>query len=426
MTSTLHADLKSADALYRAGRFVEAETAYRAVNELDPKNATALERLGLIDLWSNRLPAAEAQFEAALRAMPRYQKVWPLNTQLKYRLGLTYYRQACFAQAARCFREAAGPIALGPFRELKAFAQHMALFADDEPYVLDGPEQSRIDFVVTDPLPVIEVRVNGCRALFFIDTGGAEIILDNQLAKDVGAKVVAAFSGSFGGQQTAATGLGKIESFQVGDCVMRNVPVHTLDVAAMSVIFGGLEIRGIIGTRFLMRFLSTLDYANGALILQRVTPTTTRNLEERIALDRAKVIPFWLAETHYILAWGTVNRQPPTLLLVDTGLAGSGFTASEAVAREAGITVDWSQAGEGLGGGGKTLSTNIVVEQLSLGSGANEVVEHGVPGVVMKNSLAILNNQLGFRVGGVISHQFFRQRAVTFDFAGMRLIAQAQ
>jgi len=153
MTFTLRTKLKDAETLYRAGRFVEAETAYRAVHELDPRNVTALERLGLIDLWSNRLRSAEDHFEAALRVMPRYKNVWPLNAQLKYRLGLTHYRQDRFADAARRFREAAGPIALGPFRELKAFERHMALFADDVLYAIEGPEQSRIDFVVTDPLP---------------------------------------------------------------------------------------------------------------------------------------------------------------------------------------------------------------------------------------------------------------------------------
>jgi hypothetical protein len=426
MEPKLKAQFDTAEAAYRAGKFTEAEAAYLKARELAPENPLILARLGEIALWNNRPEDAERYFGEALRNTPWYENFWPLNTQLKYRLASANYRQDHFAQASQYFREAAGPVSLGPFRELNTFSQHTALFANETPYSIEGPEQSRVDFVVTDPLPVVQVSINGSEPLyFFIDTGGAEVILDKKVAEQLGAEMAGAFSATYGGQKTAETGLGRVDSLQIGDYVVRNIPIFTLNITdSVSPIFNGLEIKGVIGTRLLMHFLSTLDYANGTLILRRVSPENLQNLETQISANGAKVIPFWLIDMHYIMAQGTVNNQAPTLFFVDTGLAGKGFTAPEHFLQAAGITVDWTKATEGPGGGGKVKATDIVVERLTLGTGANEIVENNVPGVAIENSAPVLGDQLGFRVGGLISHQFFRKYAITFDFTGMRLIIQ--
>ncbi|NTU63582.1 MAG: tetratricopeptide repeat protein [Chloroflexi bacterium] len=425
MKPAIYTDLSAADALYRAGKFAEAEAAYRKVKALDPKNSLVLERLGLIALWNNRPQEAGLDLKEALRCTPRYKNFWPFNAELNYRLGLTYYRQDQFAKAAQRFHEAAGPIAIGPFRELNALARQTALFTHAVPYVIEGPEQSQIDFMVTDPLPVIEVSVNGGRPLhFFIDTGGAEIILDKKLAEEVKAEMAGAFSTDYAGKKKAETGLGKIDSIRVGEIVVRNMPIHTLDVSSMSSVFNGLEIHGVIGTRFLMHFLSTIDYVNGALLLRRLTQATAQSLEAQIVAGGAKAIPFWLIDTHYMVSWGTVNHRGPMLLFVDTGLAGNGFTAPEPVLQDAGIIVDWTQTAEGIGGGGKIKGTGIVVDRLTLGTGVNEIVENKVPGVAIEKSVSILGDQLGFHIGGLISHQFFRNYALTLDFNNMHLLIQ--
>jgi hypothetical protein len=426
MEPKVKAQYDAAETAYHAGRFAEAEAAYLEAQALAPENALILGRLGEIALWNNRPEEAENYLSEALRHTRWYKNIWPLNAQLKYRLATANYRRDRFAQAAPYFRQAAGPIALGPFQDLKALGQHTAFFANETPYAIEGPGQSRVAFVVTDPLPVVQVRVNGSQPLyFFIDTGGAEVILDEAAAEKLGAEMVSSFTGVYGGQKTAKTGLGRIASLQIGDYTVRNVPIHTLKIAnSVSPIFDGLEIQGAIGTRLLMHFLSTLDYANGALILQRASAENLQSLEAQAAAKGAKVVPFWLVDMHYLLAQGTVNHQGPTLFFVDTGLAGNGFTAPEPVLQAAGITVDWTKSAESPGGGGTMKGTGFTVDRLTLGTGANEVVENNVPGVAIENSVPILGEQLGFHVDGLISHQFFRRYALTLDFTGMRLIVQ--
>ena len=64
---------------------------------------------------------------------------------------------------------------------------------------------------------------------------------------------------------------------------------------------------------------------------------------------------------------------------------------------------------------------DIVLDQLTLGTGPNEVLQRNMPGVALEKSLPILGDRLGFRIGGLISHQFFRNYVLPFDCKGMRL-----
>jgi predicted aspartyl protease len=418
MDNVLKAHLQAANSLYREGRFSEAEADYLQVQELEPTNTEALTRLGEIALWKNRPQQAERYFKEALDAASGLQKRWPFNTQLKSSLAMAYYRQDCFPQAAQCFHDAAGPISVGPFRDLKALESQLALFGSLTPYYVEGPEVTHIQFSVTDPLPVVEVSINGSQLVpFFIDTGGAEIILDTAFAEEVGAVHAGALSGEGGGTK-GAIGLGKVDRMRIGDFIIQNIPIHILDTTPFAAVFDGLPVKGVIGTRLLMHFLATIDYQNACLILRR--PTHAAELET----STAKVIPFWLIQTHYIVAWGTVNGRALTLFFVDTGLAGKAFTAPESVLRDAGIEIDWTKAEQGIAGFGENQSVDVSIEQLTLGSDDNEVIAHNVPGIALTKPLEVLGSRLGFTIGGAISHQFFRDYALTLDFVGMRLILQ--
>jgi hypothetical protein len=302
MDTSIKAQLGAAKAIYRDGRFTEAEAAYLKVQELDPKNTTVLMGLGTIALWNNRPEEAEHYFKEAMDYVPGLQRSWPFNAQIKALLAMTYYRMDNFPEAARIFKEAAGPVALGPFRDIWALGQQLALFGKETPYIIEGPEETQIEFVTTDPLPVIEVSVNGSKPLlFFIDTGGAEIVLDAALAKEVGAEISGTMTGESAGPK-GRIGLGSVDSVRLGEFVVRNVPIHTMDTGPFSIVFDGLDIKGVIGTRLLMHFLGTIDYVNGALALRCTSPANLQKMETQVKTQRVKAIPFWLIQTHYIVA----------------------------------------------------------------------------------------------------------------------------
>jgi predicted aspartyl protease len=421
---SIESHVKAAEAAYHDGKFAEAGAAYSMVTQLDPKHVSALERLGSIALWNNHPDKAVGYLKEALTYTSGLQKFWPFNAQLNTRLAMAYYRADQFLESSRFFKAAAGPIALGPFRQLAALGNWLAIFDTEQLYTIAGPNETRIEFVVTDPLPVVQLSIGNCRPVhFLIDTGGSEVILDTQIAKEAAAEVAATMTGEFSGSKKSTMGLGRVDSLRLGEFIVETVPVHMVDLTSLSPLFGGLEIKGIIGTRLLMHFLSTIDYRNGALLLRRATQENQKRLEAQAEAHQAKRIPFWLIDTHYMVAWGTVNHVGPLLFWVDTGLAGSGFIPSGSVVRKAGITVDWSKAEMGVGMGGMAKEAPIVLDHLTLGTGPDEIVEHNVPGIVQER-LAVLGDQLGFEISGLISHQFFRNYSLTFDFENMLMILQ--
>ncbi|HEY6768564.1 MAG TPA: hypothetical protein VI386_27715, partial [Candidatus Sulfotelmatobacter sp.] len=60
-----------------------------------------------------------------------------------------------------------------------------------------------------------------------------------------------------------------------------------------------------------------------------------------------------------------------------------------------------------------------MVDHLFLGDARGEKIK-GMTGIFPPS----LENAFGFRIAGLISHQFFRPYAVTFDFTAMRLFLE--
>jgi predicted aspartyl protease len=392
--------LDSADGLFKAGRFAEAEKLYIQVMGEDSNNALAASRLGQIALLANRL-------EDAQKWLTKASELRPEEAAAKSLLAEVFYRRDDFQHAAPLVR------ALG--RE--AMAKELESFKDDPPYQIEGKaDVTSLKFIMTDPLPVVQVRVNASDPVnFFIDTGGAEVIIDAEFAKEVAAAQFGPAMGTFAGGKQAGFQHGRVDSLILGDFAVKNVPVHIMDVRRFSQpIFGGKRVDGIIGTVLLYHFLATLDYPRGELILRRKTEESLKQMEQEAQSKNSIIVPFWMAGDHYMVAWGTVNKSQPLLFFVDTGLAGGGFTCPESTLKEAGISLQESLSGEGIGGGGKVKVTPFVVQELALG----EAKELNVQGLY--TGPFPLENAFGFRIGGLISHGFFRSYAFTLDFAGMR------
>ena len=142
--------------------------------------------------------------------------------------------------------------------------------------------------------------------------------------------------GTFSGGQHAEVQNGRIASLTVGDWTIKNLPIATLALRQLSEGFGVKRIDGIIGTNLLYHFLATIDYPHSELVLRL---KTTKSLEQFAAASSGQsvAVPFWVASDHFMVGWGRVETIPPTLLFVDTGLAGAGVKLAGSVIREAGI-----------------------------------------------------------------------------------------
>jgi Tfp pilus assembly protein PilF len=404
--------IDSADKLFEAGKFAEAGKLYSQIVAQNPKDYSATLQLGRIALLSNQLEDAQKWLEKTITLQPE-------NDDPKVMLAEEFYLRDDFQKAAA----ALNGIDVGSNKLVRE--QYPALnvpmlesFKGQTPYELQGNGTStRVKFVKTDPLPIVNVRINGGKEVtFFIDTGGSVVTLDTDFAKEVGVPQFGAIQGTFSGGQHAQVQLGRIDSITLGDWTVKNVPAAMLPLRQLSEGFGVKQIDGIIGTTLFYHFLTTMDYPHGELVLRR---KDAKSLEEFKKSSGKKVaVPIWMASDHFMVGWGRVETLPPTLLFVDTGLMGAGAKLAESVIKEAGIKLDESKASEGAGGGGTLRVIPYTVHQLSFG----DVKEANVPGLY--DGPFPWENMFGFHLAGMVGHDFFKPYAVTFDFQNMQIFLQ--
>lgn len=376
---------------FQAGDFDAAQNLYATVPADDPAREAALRQLGAIALYENRLDMAGQYLNAALAQDAA-------DTTAQTLLAEVASRKGDFATAASRLQKADRPT--------RAFA----LFDGASPYrVLSARHDTRLLFVQTDPLPAIVASVNGEPGLFLLDTGAAEIVLDPAFAAKAGIAGAGDATGTFAGGRNAAIRFGRIARLDLGTLAMADIPAMLVDTSGFAAAADGKAVAGVIGTEFLMRFRATIDYPQGQLLLQ--PPDAPLPAAPPLA-----EIPFYLVKDHYILARGTVDDTQPLLFFVDTGLAGSAFTAPASTLRAAKIALPAPAADGDATKVGQSASAPIRVRRLSLGLLQRENLE-GLYGPFPP----ALETSTGVHIAGIVSHAFFRPYAVTFDFARMVL-----
>jgi len=386
-------DIAQAEDLFRQGQFDKAELLYARIAEKDPSEFRAVLGRGRIYLLRNDLASAETWLKKAMGLKPE-------EKEPKALMGEMYYRRDDYEKAAPFF-EAVGQ---------KAKAEKLRAFQGKTPFLIEsGPGTTSVKFILTDPLPSVKLTLNGQEGTFLIDTGGWELHVNSSFAEKCGIRPLAEKqTATYAGGKKAALSHALADTVGLGEFRLRNVPV----VIPQGPGLGGID--GVIGTVVLYHFLFTLDYPGGQLILRRNTPEISSAVRTEADSAGAFRMPFWLAGDHYVYAWGTVNGAGPYLFLVDTGMGGGGFDCPDYVIKEASIKLP-EQGFTGQGGGGPVTVYPFTAD-LTLGE-AREADVRGLHGAIPGD----LAERFGFRMGGLISHGFFRPYAVTFDFRSMTL-----
>jgi Aspartyl protease/Tetratricopeptide repeat len=405
-------EIDSANRLFKAGKFADAGKIYSNIVARNPKDYSATLQLGRIGLLCNQLDEAQKWLEKAITLNPG-------ETDAKVMLAEAFYRRDDFQKAAAALNGVnvgSNELVINQYPALNV--AKLESFKGQVPYELqDNGTSTRVKFVKTDPLPVINVHVNGGKEVtFFIDTGGSEVALDTDFAKELGVPQFGAVQGTFSGGQHAEVQQGRIESLTLGDWTMKNLPAVMLPLRQLSKGFGVKEIDGIIGTTLFYHFLTTMDYPRGELVLRR---KTAKNLEAfKKSPGKRVAVPIWMASDHFMVGWGRVETLPSSLLFVDSGLMGAGVKLAESVIKQAGIKLEENKAQEGAGGGGKLKIVPYTVHQLSFG----DIKEENVPGLY--DGPFPWENMFGFYLAGMVGHDFLKPYAVTFDFQNMQIFLQ--
>jgi hypothetical protein len=363
-----------AEADFEHGDWSAAEAGWSAALHADPKDAAALLGLARLALYEDRRTEAERLAGAIPPGDPSAAKAAGIIVEAKRRA------------------------------------------ADLDPANLSLPKDgTHVPFVITDPLPVLKVRVNDkADAFFLLDTGASEAVLDPAFADELGIASSAAGTGTFAGGKTAAVRSATLDSLALGDARIRRLPIKLVPTRGFK-LDAEHRLDGIIGTGVLYRFLSTIDYPRGELLLR---PRDASAEFEHLALEKkATIAPMWLTGDHFIFTRARLNAGPERLFNVDTGGAGVGVMASPASMADSHITLDTAHAGEGQGGGG-----TVKVVPFSASVTLQALEQNDVPGTYTPEG-----NQYGifpFEVGGSLSHLFFHPYALTFDFVAMKLVLE--
>jgi hypothetical protein len=404
--------IDSAGQLFKAGKFAEAGKLYSQIVAQNPKDYSATLQLGRIALLSNRLNDAQKWLEKATALKPD-------DTDPKVMLSQAFYRRDDFQKAAAALNGV--DVSSNKLVTDQYPTSNVAMlesFKGQTPYELHGDgATTHVKFVKTDPLPIVNVRVNGGKEVtFFIDTGASVVTLDTEFAKELGVPQFGGVQGTFSGGQHTEVQIGRIESLTLGDLTVKNLPTAMLPLRQLSEGFGVKQIDGIIGTTLFYHFLTTMDYPHGELVLRR---KDARSLDEfKKSPGKRVAVPIWMASDHFMVGWGRVETLPPSLLFVDTGLTGAGAKLAESVIKEAGIKLDESKATEGAGGGGTLKIVPYTVRHLSFG----DIKEENVAGLY--DGPFPWENTFGFHLAGMVGHEFFKPYAVTFDFQNMHVFLQ--
>jgi len=175
-------DVESANRLFEAGKFAEAGEVYVRIAADNPKDYSAILQLGRIALLSNRLDNAEKWLEQAIALKPS-------DVDAKIMRAEAFYRRDDFQKAVSALNGvdvSTNKLIIEQYPTLNV--AKMESFKGQTPYEIQGDGQiTHVKFIKTDPLPVVSVHINGGDEVnFFIDTGGSELALDSEFAKELG------------------------------------------------------------------------------------------------------------------------------------------------------------------------------------------------------------------------------------------------
>jgi len=355
------------DASFRSGDFTQAGRAYGAAVARNPKDVGALIGLARVQLYGNGLDAASATARRVLAF------------------------DAQNADAARI---------------LRTIGLRRHLFEEgDRVSVPDGG--AVLPFVEAEPLPMIELTIDGHPANCVLDTGAPDVVIDPDFAAQAGIAVTGGQVGTFAGGRTATVRQATLQRVQAGPIELHNVTAGVLPSRGIS-FYRDRRVDCTVGTGFLMRFLATIDYPHKRLVLRRRT-------DEIGKAPEGVSMTMWLVGDHFIFAGGSVNGVGGQLFLVDSGLAGGGFGPEKETIDAAHVRTFPNRAGQGIGGGGAVTFIPVVADELCLGSAC----QRDIQGVYTPSGSPLA--MFPFRSAGTISHTYLEHYAVTFDFVRMQL-----
>ena len=405
-------NLEYAQKLFEVGNFSKSEDLLQPLLSTikPPSGATYL--AAHINYLHGHYAQAEKLFESINNSNA------PFKTKINAQIGLvgTAYQTNQFYKARNLFKGLEGKIQLGIWETMKGFG-------DEKPYQIEwkGKNKTIVPFVVTDPLPVIAVEINGKQIFVFLDTGAEIFYLDESLASTLGIKPISKQIEPYAGGKTVEVSYAYADSLQINEITIKSIPVKLGSIQRFSEMFpNNLKISGILSTGVLQQFLSTIDYPDGRLILRPRNEESRGSLKTEFSQNKTVELPFVLGMTHIMVVKGAINGKDSLNLFLDSGLAdSSAVLLPKQTLDYVGVPIPPTITNpKGVGGlGGNFPVGSFKIAQCKLGPLEQDNLT-GLYGVFPPE----LYLSCEFIIDGIVSHQFLKKYKWTIDFDSMKML----
>jgi predicted aspartyl protease len=389
-----------ADALWSAGLFDEADAEIRAALALDPESGRA--RFGMARSLATRSRLQEALDEALSASA-----VAPRDGEIYATIGEIYERLNRFDDAAQAYTNYVNLLPNKDRSEQAAWMRAQIVFLQSfkgrTPVEMDAETASSlhtVPFKLNRDKIVVQVRVNGGKLRdFIVDTGSEATVISRDTAERERVRPVAyTLSAGVGEVGLRGLQLARLDSLEIGDLTVRNLPVLVKNPA-----LHGIPRREGDGFSPLSLGMSmTVDYQKRQLTLGRALPEGTPDFRLPMRVHRLAMVR------------GLLNDTQPAYFVVDTGGEVISISSETARTLTAGVGRKIPIRVYGTSGWDREA---FLMPGMSLDF--DKIEYRNYPLVVL--NLRAPSTLLGFQLGGIVGHKFLSGYRVAMDVARSEL-----
>jgi len=382
------------DALWASGLFDLAESQYHEALVGTPESARSLHGMARALAARGQLQEAMNQAQAALRLSPR-------DLEIHHTVGTIYERMHKYEDAAAAY---SNYVNLLPNKDnsdkanwSRAEIRFLRSFGQRVPFEVDPGADSKvysIPFKLVNEKVVVRVRVNGALAQdFVVDTGSENTVITRPTAVRLGVlPITQTLSAGVGEVGLRGLQLGRVDSLEIGDLKLRNVPVLIKNPPLRDLPMRETESLSPLALGYSM----TIDYQTQQIMFGKHMPMEPADFELPMRLYRLATVQ------------GTIDGSRKANFIIDTG--GEVISISQASAKALGRSDARKIALRVYGTSGWERDAFLM-------SGVNlafDAIQYRNFSVVVLN-LDTPSALLGFQVGGIVGHRFLSNYRVAID-----------
>lgn len=395
--------------LLDAGNFKDAELSLVNALQINKKEALAWMGIGMLDFYQNRvyksieslriadyIDSNEPDYIFALAQVSARAE--------EYKLAADAYRRF-LAISDETDKERRDRIK-GLIDFLEFLGGKMSL------YDIGGVKQTSVRFKLVQDRPVIQLKINKTDETFnfVLDTGSGISVISERTAKRLKIKPVArgGLARGFGGDGKFEIVYGFLNRVNIGDLIIRNVPVYIRQFHSANE-----QIDGYIGLSLISKFLTTIDYGDSSFSLKKKDASVPDQFDEKGAL----ALPLRLTSAGFLSGEVQIEGVESSLnFIVDTGASLSVISDDLANSRELKQFVIKEKI-RVIGSAGETSEMPLfMLPRVTFGTNTRDRIK------AIALDLDLINETSGFSQAGILGGNFLKNYRLTFDFQNSKVI----